>query len=431
MRVQFPDKLRFLFTNSRYKVVHGGRGGAKSWGIARALLILGANRPLRVLCCREIQKSLKESVYQLLVDQITLLGLEDHYEILESEIREKHHDTRFLFTGLQEHTSTSIKSYEGCDVAWIEEAQSVKKKSLQILIPTIRKDGSEIWVSMNPDLDTDYAYKYFIETPPPDAQVVEINYDDNPWFPDTLEQERLHCLKTEPEEYENIWLGKPRTAVAGAIFAKEVSTLVREGRYTLCPYDPRLKVHTVWDMGWNDACAILLVQRNLSECRVIGYYEGSFKRTDEWGTFLNTLPYNWGWDYLPHDAYDTSRQTGTTDYAILRKLGRRVKPENLSIPKLDEEKSIRAARLLFPRLYVHKDGPGVDRLLEVWKRWARNVPKSTNEPASPKHDEFSHGGMATAYLGLVVDRLSNEDDVPKGPRGQAYQPTDPLLGVLG
>lgn len=402
-----------------------------SWGIARALLLLAANQPLRILCCREVQKSLKESVHQLLCDQIKLLGLEDQYDILETEIRGKHVDSLFIYTGLQDHTSTSMKSYEGINVCWIEEAQSIKKKSIQILVPTIRKDGSEIWVSMNPDLDTDYSYKYFIVNPPPGAQVVAMNWSDNPWLPQVLEDERVHMLKNDPEEYLNIWEGEPRVAVAGAIYAKEVAKLIKDNRYTLVPYDPRLKVHTVWDLGWNDATAILLVQRQLSECRIIGYLEGSFRRVDEWAKVLNDMPYNWGWDYLPHDGYDHERKTGLSDYDILKKNKRRVKPEMQSVPNVDEEQGIRAARQLLARTYIHKDGEGCDRVVEVLKRFRRNIPKATNEPAKPMHDEFSHGAAAIRYLALVVDKLSNDEDVPKGPDIHGYHSSDQMLGVLG
>jgi len=176
----FPAKLRPLFQPRRYKVLYGGRGGAKSWGVARALLILGAQRPLRVLCAREVQKSLRDSVYRLLCDQIEALGLSSVYEALEAEIRGPG-GTQFLFVGLSSVTIDSIKSYEGVDVAWVEEAHSVSDRSWQILMPTIRKPGSEIWVTFNPHLDSDPVYQRFVLAPHPDAWVQEVNWRDNPW----------------------------------------------------------------------------------------------------------------------------------------------------------------------------------------------------------------------------------------------------------
>ena len=148
MQAEFPDKLEFLFKPARYKVLHGGRGSAKSWGIARALLIQAAQRPLRVLCTREVQKSIKDSVHRLLSDQIQALGLGWFYEILETEIRGPN-GSLFLFAGLAQHTVESIKSYEGVDRVWIEEAQVVTKRSWDVLLPTIRKEGSEVWLSLN------------------------------------------------------------------------------------------------------------------------------------------------------------------------------------------------------------------------------------------------------------------------------------------
>jgi phage terminase large subunit len=157
----FPKKLQFLFDPHRYKVAYGGRGSGKSWSMARALLLQASNKPLRILCAREVQKSIKQSVHTLLNDQIQALGLGPLYEVLESEIRSRS-GSSFSFTGLATNTVESIKSFEGCDIVWVEEAQTVSKKSWDILIPTIRKPNSEIWVSFNPNIDTDDTYTRFV-----------------------------------------------------------------------------------------------------------------------------------------------------------------------------------------------------------------------------------------------------------------------------
>jgi phage terminase large subunit len=432
MRVSFPEKLEPLFLNSRYKVVVGGRGKGASWGIARALLILGANKKLRILCAREIQKSLKESSKQLLEEQIELMGLSSQYESLETEIRNNLTGTVFAFTGLKEHTIMSIKSYEGFDICWVAEGQSVKKGSWKILTPTIRKEGSEIWIDINPELDDDYTYLHFVVNPPPNTMVIEMSYLDNPFFTSTLEAERAHSERTDTlEDYENIWLGKPRSTVPGAIYGKEVLQMIKDNRYTFVPYDPRLKVHTFWDMGWNDRMAIILAQQQFKEARIIAYYEGSFKRTDEWGADLNALKLNWGWDYLPPDGYSEERKTGTTDYAILRKMGRRVKPKHLSFPEHDPELGIRSVRNLFPKLLINKNGPGIDRLWECIKRYRRNIPKTTNEPAQPVHDEYSHANSALKGLALMIDKLSNDDEPLNAPLVAPFKVHDRATGVLG
>ena len=166
--VRFPPKLEFLFDPYRYKVAHGGRGSGKSWSFARALLVLGMQSRVRVLCTREIQKSIKDSVKRLLDDQIEGMGFGHFYDSFETEIRGLN-GTEFLFAGLASHTVESIKSYESIDICFIEEAQTVSKKSLDILIPTIRKPGSEIWICFNPVLDTDEVWKRYVENPPANA----------------------------------------------------------------------------------------------------------------------------------------------------------------------------------------------------------------------------------------------------------------------
>lgn len=152
-RAEFPVKLEGLFKKSRYKVAYGGRGGAKSWGIARALLILGAKSPMRILCAREFMTSMRDSVHKLLCDQIEALGLLGFYEITQASIRAKN-GTEFAFVGLKNNIA-NVKSYEGVDICWVEEAQTVSRLSWNVLIPTIRKEGSEIWVSFNPEIEHD------------------------------------------------------------------------------------------------------------------------------------------------------------------------------------------------------------------------------------------------------------------------------------
>lgn len=139
--LQLPEKLRDIWLPRRYKVMHGGRGGAKSWSVASVLLVMAADRPLRVLCAREVQKSMRDSVHRLLKDAIVRMGLESFFEVLDTEIRGAN-GSLFLFTGLQSHTVDSIKSFEGVDLVWVEEAHGVSKKSWDVLIPTIRKEGS-------------------------------------------------------------------------------------------------------------------------------------------------------------------------------------------------------------------------------------------------------------------------------------------------
>ena len=436
MTAQLPKKLRFLFEPHRYKVVYGGRGGAKSWNFARALLIRGAHNRERILCAREIQRSIRDSVHRLLCDQIQQLGLGDFYDVTETEIRGRN-GTEFIFSGLAGHTVESLKSYEGVSLCWVEEAQTVTKRSWDILAPTIRKEGSEIWVSFNPGLDTDETWVRFVVNPPPGAKVVKMKYADNPWFPEVLEQERQHTFTTSTsEDYVNIWEGECRTSVIGAIYAQEMQRVAQDGRICHLPYDPRFKVHTIWDLGWNDSMAIIFIQRGLSECRIIGYIESTYRTLDWYAGLLKSKNLNWGKDILPHDGKAADFKTGKTAQEILRAFGRKVDV----LPLTPVEVGIKAARMLFARTYFDSTPAvelekgrggysGVGRLLECLKRYRRNV--STNgEPGSPVHDEYSHGADAFRHLGLVVDKLTNADERVI-PRVQPFQPTDATMGVLG
>ena len=220
---KIPDAFRFLLEKkSRWKVAYGGRGGAKSWNFARALIIKATQEPLRILCAREIQKSIRDSVHTLLSDQINNMGLTPNFEIKQNEIIGVN-GSKFIFSGLSDLTALSIKSMEGIDIAWLEEAQSISKRSYQLLIPTIRKDQSEIWVSFNPDLETDETYRRFIEDPPDNAIIKKVGYKDNPWFPQVLKEEMAYLAKVDPDAYSHVWLGNCVLHSDDQVLSKKVS----------------------------------------------------------------------------------------------------------------------------------------------------------------------------------------------------------------
>ena len=402
MPSQFPSKLKFLFEPNRYKVAYGGRGSGKSWGFARALLMQGTEKPMRILCAREIQKSIKQSVHTLLKDQIQALGLGQFYEVVETAIRGIN-GTEFSFAGLATNTVESIKSFEGVDIVWIEEAQTVSKRSYDILIPTIRKPGSEIWVTFNPYMDTDDTYRRFIINKPNDAVVVKMNYNDNPWFPDVLERERARCKANNPEDYDNIWEGATKAAADGAIYHKEVRQAQEEGRITRVAPDRLLKTHIVMDLGWNDSMSIILCQRNLTEIRIIDYIEDDHRTLDSYSDQLKQLGHNWGTMYLPHDARNRDFKHGISSEEIMQRLGW----DTEIVPKSDIETGIKLARMTFDRAYF--DSVKAERLIECLKNYRRGINQTTQEPGAPLHDEYSHGADAWRYLCAVVDGMSNEE----------------------
>jgi phage terminase large subunit len=401
-RLQLPEKLLPLLEPRRYKVLHGGRGSAKSWSVARTLVHLATIRPIRVLCARETQKSIQESVHRLLKDQIDLLGVGHLFDVQETKIIGAN-GSDFAFAGIRQQGVANLKSFEGVDICWVEEAQVVTKKSWDVLIPTIRKPGSEIWITFNPELEDDETYKRFVTDgkDDPNMFVSEVNYADNPWFGGELELERQTMLKRDPEGYKTTWEGQCRPAVEGAIYANEIGALVASGRIRPVPYDPMLKVHTVWDLGWNDSTSIICVQRAGSEVRIIDYIEGDHRTLADYAQDLKQRKWNRGVDWLPHDGNAKSLQTGKSPKEVLEQLD--CNPE--IVDNLEVEQGIHAARLMFPRCYFDKDK--TSPLVNALKRYRRQQNQTTGAFGAPLHDDNSHPADAFRYLAVVVDKLGN------------------------
>ena len=204
---------------ARHKGAKGGRGSGKSHSIARILLARGLSERQRILCAREIQRSIKDSVHKLLADLIAEMGLGGLYDVQRDVIRGPR-GTEFLFVGLQDHTADSLKSYEGVDVCWVEEAHTVSQRSWEILVPTIRRPGSEVWASWNPESPDDPVEAIYVSSPQPGTVLVDINWRDNPWFPAELEAERAHLEHLNPGLYAHVWEGQYRTA-SGMMFKRD------------------------------------------------------------------------------------------------------------------------------------------------------------------------------------------------------------------
>lgn len=202
---QLPDWARPLLEPRRYKCLWGGRGGGKSYAVADSLLILGMKSRIRVLCAREFQVSIKESVHYILAERIETLKLSEFYSVQRDRITGTN-GTEFIFKGVR-HNVHSIKSMGGLTHLWIEEGQTISQESWRILVPTIREEGSEIWVTFNPDQEQDTVYQELVVKNRENAYVAKVNWDDNPYFPSVLNDERLDMLRTDPEAYHHIWEG--------------------------------------------------------------------------------------------------------------------------------------------------------------------------------------------------------------------------------
>jgi len=395
---QFPSKLKCLFEpkNSRYRVLYGGRGAGKSHSVARALLCKGVLDTIRVLCAREFQTSIKDSVHKLLVDQIYEMKLEAHYEITQTSIRGLN-GTEFIFAGIKNNIN-GLKSIEGIDYCWIEEANNVSAHSWSVLIPTIRKENSEIWVTFNPELPTDETYKRFVISPPNNAVVQKINWSDNPWFPEVLDLERQSLKNRDFEAYQNVWEGFTRSTIDGAVFAKEMNRTEQDGRICNVPYDPIKPVMAVFDIGWADATAIWFVQFIGMETRLIRYFETTQTTISEILAKMQTFGYVYETLYLPHDAQNkTLAANGRSIEEIVRSSGYNVR----IIERVPISDSINAARTIFPTCYFDKTNTDVG--LQCLRHYRYDVDPDTKAfSQKPLHDQYSHGADAFRYIALMV-----------------------------
>ena len=395
---QFPSKLKCLFEpkHSRYRVLFGGRGAGKSHSVARALLCLGIKDTLRILCCREFMISMKDSVHKLLVDQIYDMGIEAHYEVTQSSIRGLN-GTEFIFAGIKNNIN-GLKSIEGIDYCWIEEASNVTQTSFDVLIPTIRKNDSEIWITFNPELPSDYTYKRFVIDPPTNAVVQKVNWNDNPWFPEVLDLERQSLRTRDFEAYQNVWEGFTRSTIDGAVFAKEMQRAEQDNRICNVPYDAVKPVIAVFDIGWADSTAVWFVQFIGMETRLIRYYETNQTTISEILAKMQTFGYVYDTLYLPHDAQNrTISSNGRSLEEIVRASGYNVR----IIERTPISDSINAARTIFSSCYFDKTHTTAG--LDCLRHYRYDVDPDTKQfSKSPLHDQYSHGADAFRYIGLMI-----------------------------
>lgn len=394
--IELPEKLSLLFEPWRYKVIYGGRNGAKSWNIARALLIKGLQERIFVVCAREIQKSIRDSVHRLLDNQIDLLGMREFYDVQQTIIRGVN-GTEFVFAGLK-HNVHNIKSLEGADIVWIEEAQNTSKHTWQTLIPTVRKPGSEIWVSFNPELDTDETYKRFVISPPPNAKVVKIGWEDNNWLSAESRVEIDHLRQTDPDAFLNVYGGHCKAVLDGAIFAKEIREGTEAGRLSgRVPIEQSKPVHTFWDLGRADKTSIWFVQQVGFEFRIVDFYENRGEALAHYLKAIQARGYVYGEHWLPHDAENELLASERTIAQQMRASGFTVR----IVPKVSVADGINAARTLFPNCWFDAErcADGLNSL----RRYRYDVDPETGQYSRlPLHDDASHAADAFRYFAVAM-----------------------------
>ncbi len=420
LQIDTAEVFEPLLAPARYKGAWGGRGSGKSHFFAELLVEeCLANKGTRAVSIREVQKTLKESSKRLIEDKLRTLGVATgHGFKVFNEVIQTPGDGVITFTGMQDHTADSIKSLEGYRIAWVEEAQSLSARSLQLLRPTIRLEGSELWFGWNPRRKSDAVDALLRgEMLPTGAAVVNANWKDNPKFPAVLEQERLDCLRLQPEQYEHVWQGAYATVLEGAYFAAALALAKQEGRISRVAADPLLTLRAFADIGGTgaraDAFTIWIAQFVGKEIRVLDYYEAQGQPLAThlaWMRKKGYTPDRCQW-WLPHDG-DTQDKVFDVSYAsALKDAGYKV----TVVPNQGKgaaKARIEAARRLFPSIWFNDTPtePGRDALgwYHEKKDEARNI------GLGPDHDWSSHGADAFGLMCVAYE----EPHVRRPPRDE-------------
>lgn len=419
LRPQVPRKLRPLLESARYKGAYGGRGGAKSHFFAEQVIVRCWSATTRVVCIREVQNSIKDSVKQLLTDKIASLGLESDFDVIDTEIRGPH-GSLVIFKGMQSYNADNIKSLEAYDIAWVEEAQTLSQHSLDMLRPTLRKPGSELWFSWNPRYKTDPVDIFFRKTPPAGALSVAINHSDNPWFPEVLQKEMAHDFAIDPDKAEHIWHGA-YGAGQGAILARWVNQAEREGRiHDGVEFDPDgAPIEISSDIGFRDTASWWFWQRRLNGFAVFNYDGDSGLDADDWcdrlTKRLNELGISrgrLGKIWLPPDA---KAKTFQSKHSSVERFLLAFGAAYVGIvPPSKKPDQISAARAVIPRCEFHKTRTeaGLDGL-SAWEfEWNEDNNVFSRDPL---HNWASHPGDAFAYGSQIMEEhipaIQKKDEV--------------------
>lgn len=405
-RLQFPNKAKVLFRPAPYKVMDGGRGAAKSWSFVRAALILGSNRPLFILCTREVQQSIDESVYKLICDQIVEMGLGGFYTPFDQEVRAIN-GTRIVFAGLKNQFN-KIKSYEGIDLCMVFEATHISDPAWEALIPTIRGDppkgpfgeGSEIWVEFNPDLASDATYKRFVLNPPEGAIVVDMNYWDNPWFPQLLRKQMEEMKAKDHDRYLNIWCGQPSRVLQGAVYAKELAAALLDTPPRISPhvkYDKTKPVTVAFDLGRADTCSLWFFQQFGMDHAAIDYYGNVGYDFSHYLDEMEGRRYRYNEIVLPHDA---KHKVISAKFSVLQQARDAYGPDRVPKPLPPTPSAIRinAARSIFPRMFF-AEGPTSEGVQGL-QHYQFGVDNNGKRTADPLHNWASHPANAFEHYAL-------------------------------
>ena len=340
--------------------------------------------------------SIRESVHQLIVERIKALQLSDQFDIGETTIRHRTTGSEFIHAGLRQNVA-KVRSLEGVDICWCEEAATILNRSWEVLIPTIRKDHSEIWVSFNPELETDATYQRFVMSPPKDCITRHVSYKDNPWFPEVLRKEMEDLRAKDPDAYQHIYGGVCRYTLDGAIYARELREANEEGRICEVKYDPSKSVNLYIDLGYADNTSIWFIQHVAQEIRCIDYLEDAQRPFSHYLQQLQRRKYVYGTMWLPHDAQAKSLGTGRSIEEMARSAGWRVR----IVPRLSVADGINATRTLFPSMWFDRTNC-IDGIQSLRHYRYEVDPMTAQLGRNPLHDQASHGADALRYCAVAM-----------------------------
>lgn len=400
-QLELPPKLIPVFMGkARYRGAYGGRGSGKTRTFAKMTAVRGlqlseAGKDGIIVCGREYMNSLDESSMAEVKAAIrSEPWLENHYDIGEKYIRTNDGRIEYAFIGLRKNLD-SIKSKSQIHILWVDEAEPVSETAWEKTVPTVREHNSEIWVTWNPERKASATHQRFREDPPRSSKIVEINYQDNPWFPDVLEEERLEDFEKRSEQYPHIWEGEFRTVVEGAYFSKDLIKAKKDGRISNVAADPLMTYRAIWDIGGTgakaDACSIWIMQFIGREIRVLDYYEAQGQPLATHVAWLRENGYENSLCILPHDGATNDKVYDVSYESALREAGFSVEV----IPNQGRgaaKMRIEAARRLFPSIWFNKDTTEAGRDALGW--YHEKIDENRTVGLGPEHDWSSHAADA-------------------------------------
>lgn len=424
--LELPEKLLQVFDGpTRYRGAYGGRGSAKTRSFALMTAVWGYNlgnagQSGQILCAREFMNSLDESSMEEIKTAIRgVPWLNAYYEVGEKYIRSRDGAIRYTFAGLR-HNLDSIKSKARILLCWVDEAENVSEEAWRKLVPTIREDDSEIWLTWNPESKRSATNERFRISPPSGSKIVELNWRDNPWFPDVLDQERLNDLAHRPHIYPHIWEGDYADAAEGSYYSDHLRRARDEGRIGKVARDALMEVRAFWDIGGtgrlSDACSIWVAQFIGKEIRIVDHYTAQGQELADHVSWLRENGYGSCTCVLPHDgatkdkvfrvSYETSLQDAGFPVIVIPNQG-------AGAAKM----RIEATRRAFPSMWFNEETTQAGREALGWYHEKR---REDGYGLGPEHDWASHDADAFGLMSVAHSQHRPAAKAPARKRSSAW-----------